>query len=243
MEPDDACSLLAKLSGIKDSEIVRKVAQKLDYQPLALAGAAVFVKEIRQDKASRHFDWNEYLKMLEKSKRETTEGTLAYTNPIYPKSMTKAIELAVETLVRSDEIVKHLFILLSLCAPEQLNVDVAIDYIINVLKDYHEEYKELIRMKLRNCSLLLFEDDQGGYFIRVHQVVHDAIKIMMSNCPESQTPQVVNSVITSFDKFIDAVPQLNRRVETRRLVPHLKAISMVTDKTVFCIRTFSPSSQ
>ena len=233
MEPDDACSLLAKLSGIKDSEIVRKVAQKLDYQPLALAGAAVFVKEIRQDKASRHFDWNEYLKMLEKGKRETTEGTLAYTNPIYPKSMTKAIELAVETLVRSDEIVKHLFILLSLCAPEQLNVDVAIDYIINVLKDYHEEYKELIRMKLRNCSLLLFEDDQGGYFIRVHQVVHDAIKIMMSNCPESQTPQVVNSVITSFDKFIDAVPQLNRRVETRRLVPHLKAISMVTDKLFF----------
>ena len=36
MEPDDACSLLAKLSGIKDSEIVRIVAQKLDYQPLAL---------------------------------------------------------------------------------------------------------------------------------------------------------------------------------------------------------------
>ena len=230
MEPDDACSLLAKLSGIKDSELLRKVAEKLDYQPLALAGAAVFVKGIRQDKESKHFGWNKYLKMLEKGKRETTEDTLAYTNPIYPKSMTQAIKLAVETLMSSDEIVKHLFTLLSLCAPQQLNVDVAINYIIHVLQDYHEEDKELIRMKLRNCSLLLFEDDQGGYFIRVHQVVHDAIKIMMSNCPESQTPQVVNAVITSFDEFIKAVPELNKRLDTMRLVPHLKSITMVTDE-------------
>ena len=158
------------------------MAQKLDYQPLALAGADVFVKEIRQDKASKHFGWNKHLKMLEKGKRETTEDTLEYKNPIYPKSMTQAIKLAVEKLRSSDEIVKHLFTLLSLCAPQQLNVDVAINYIITVLQDYHDQDKELIRMKLRNCSVLLFEDDQGGYFFRVHQVVHDAIKIMMSNC-------------------------------------------------------------
>ncbi|CAH3113566.1 unnamed protein product, partial [Porites lobata] len=230
MEPNEACSLLAKLSGIKDSDLLRKVAQKLDYQPLALAGAAVFVKGIRQDKASKHFGWNEYLTMLEKGKRETTEDTLAYTNPIYPKSMTQAIKLTVETLMSSDEIVKHLFTLLSLCAPQQLNVDVAINYIINVLQDYHEDDKELIRMKLRNCSLLLFEDDQGSYLIRVHQVVHDTIKRVMSNCPEIETPQVINAVITSFDEFIDAVPQLNIRLDTIRLVPHLKAITMVTDK-------------
>ena len=56
MEPGDACSLLAKLSEVKNSEMERKVAQKPDYQPLALAGAVVFVKEMRQDKESRHFD-------------------------------------------------------------------------------------------------------------------------------------------------------------------------------------------
>ena len=219
MEPDDACSLLAKLSGINDNELVRKVAQKLDYQPLALAGAAVFVKKIRQDKASKHFGWNEYLKMLEKGKRETTEDTLAYTNPIYPKSMTQAIKLAVETLMSSDEIVKHLFTLLSLCAPQQLNVDVAINYIINVLKHFHEEDKELIRTKLRNCSLLLLEDDQGGYFIRVDLVVHNAINIAISNFPESQTPQqIVNATMTSLDEFIVAVPELNSRLDTMWLV-------------------------
>ena len=219
MEPGDACSLLAKLSQVKNSEMERKVAQKPDYQLLALAGAAVFVKEMRQDKASRHFDWKEYLKMLEKGKTETKEDTLEYTNPIYPKSMTQAIKLTVETLLRSDEVVKHLFTLLSLCAPQQLNVDVAINYIINVLRDFHEEDKDLIRTKLRNCSLLLLEDDQGGYFIRVHLVVHNAINIAISNFPESQTPQqIVNATITSLDEFIVAFPELNSRLDTMLLV-------------------------
>ena len=234
MEPGDACSLLAKLSQVKNSEMERKVAQKPDYKPLALAGAAVFVKEMRQDKASKHFGWNKYLKMLEKGKTETKEDTLAYTNPVYPKSMTQAIKLTVETLVSSDEVVKHLFTLLSLYAPQQFNVDVAINYIINVLKDFHEEDKELIRTKLRNCSLLLFEDDQGGYFIRVHLVVHNAINIAISNFPESQTPQqIVNAAITSLDEFIGAVPELNRRLDTMCLVPHLMAITMVADKVLF----------
>ena len=230
MESDDACSLLAMLSGIQDSDLVREVAEKLDYQPLALAGAATFVKEIRQDKASRHFGWSEYLKMLEKGKRETTENTLENTNPVYPISMTKAITLAVETLLRSDKLLKHLFTLLSLCAPQQLNADVAISYIRNVHKEFDEVDKELIRMNLRRCSLLLFQDDQGGDFIRVHQVVHDAIKMIISTCSDSQSPQVVNGIITTFNNFIDAVPPMKRRLDTMHIVPHLKVLAVVTDK-------------
>ena len=232
MEPDDACSLLAKLSGIKDSELLRKVAQKLDYQPLALAGAAVFVKEIRQDKASKHFGWNEYLKMLEKGKRETAEDTLAYTNPIYPKSMTEAINLAVKRLMRTDELLQPTFTFLSLCAPEQLNVDIVIGYIIKVLKTYDEADKEQICTRLRRCSLLLFEGDQDGYFIRVHQVVRDAIKNVINSTAEGQSPQVVNGVITSFDIFIDAVPLVSRSLETMHIVPHLKALTMLADRVL-----------
>ena len=144
--------------------------------------------------------------------------------------MTKAIKLAVETLLRSNKLVKHLFTLLSLCAPQQLNMDVAISYIQNVQKEFDEVDKELIRMNLRRCSLLLFQDDQGGDFIRVHQVVHDAIKMMISTCPDSQTPQVVNDVITTFNNFIDAVPPMKRRLDTMHIVPHLKVLTMVTDK-------------
>ena len=229
MEPKDARSLLSKLSGIADSELVGTVAQRLDYQPLALAGAAVFVKEIRQDKVSTHFGWEEYLKILEKGKREKTEDTLVDTNPIYPNSMTKAITLAVETLMRSDKFQKHLFTFLALCAPRPLNVDIVVSYIMNAHEESDEADKDLIRMRLKRSSLLLFEDDEGGCFIRLHQVVHNVIKTVTKECPESQTDKVVSGVITSFNEFILATPPENKRLNTRHIAPHLKALTVVTD--------------
>ena len=230
MEPNDACSLLSKLSGILDSELVGTVAQRLDYQPLALAGAAVFVKEIRQDKVSPHFGWEEYLKILEKGKRQKTENTLVDTNPIYPNSMTKAITLAVETLMRSDKFQKHLFTFFAVCVPRPLIVDIVVSYIMNAHEEFDEAEKELIRMRLKRNSLLLFQDDEGGCFVRLHQVVHDAIKSVTKECPESQTNEVVGGVITSFNEFIGATPRESKRLNTRHIVPHLKALTIVTDK-------------
>ncbi|XP_073227844.1 uncharacterized protein [Porites lutea] len=230
MEPDDARSLLSELSGIPDSELVGTVAQRLDYQPLALAGAAVFVKEIRQDKESMHFGWEEYLKILEKGKRQKTESTLVDTNPIYPNSMTKAITLAVETLMRSNKVQKHLFTFLALCAPRPLNMDIAVSYIMKAHEEFDEADKELIRMRLKRGSLLLFQDDEGGSFIRLHQVVHDAIKTVAKEYAESQTDEVVSGVITSFNEFIIATPPQNKQLNTRHIAPHLKALTMVTDK-------------
>ncbi|CAH3026386.1 unnamed protein product [Porites evermanni] len=230
MEPGDARSLLSKLSGIPDSELVGTVAQRLDYQPLALAGAGVFVKEIRQDKVSTHFGWEEYLKILEKGKRQKTENTLVDTNPIYPNSMTKAIRLAVETLMRSDKVQKHLFTFLALCAPQPLNMDIAVSYIMNVHEEFDEAGKELIRMRLKRSPLLLFQDEEGGCFVRLHQVVHDAIKTVAKEYSESQTDEVVSGVITSFNEFIVATPPQNKRLNTRHIAPHLKALTMVTGK-------------
>ena len=229
MEPSDARSLLSKLSGIPDSELVGTVAQRLDYQPLALAGAAVFVKEIRQDKVSTHFGWEEYMKILEKGKRQKTEDTLVDTNPIYPNSMTKAITLAVQTLMRSDKFQKHLFTSLALCAPRPLNMDIAVSYIMNAHEEFDEGDEELIRMRLKRSSLLLFQDEEGCCFLRLHQVVHDAIKTVTKECPESQTDEVVSGVITSFNEFIVAIPPENERLNTRHIVPHLKALIIVTD--------------
>ena len=230
MEPNDARSLLSKLSGIPDSELVGTVAQRLDYQPLALAGAAVFVKEIRQDNVSTHFGWEEYLKILEKGKRQKTENTLVDTNPIYPDSMTKAITLAVETLMRSDKFQKHLFTFLALCAPRPLNMDIAVSYIMNAHEEFDEDDKELIRMRLKRSSLLLFQDYEGGCFIRLHEVVHNAIKTVTKECPESQSDEVVSGVITSFNEFIVATPPENERLNTRHIATHLKALTTVTDK-------------
>ena len=225
MNPYDATSLLAKLSGVFDIELAENVAQKLDYQPLALAGAAVFVKDIRQDKASKHFGWDEYLKILQKGKRGTTEDTLADTNPIYPNTMTTAITLAVEAQVKSDKFFEHLFRFLSLCAPQPLNVDIAVSYLINVLDHDDKEDKEHIRRRFRRCSLLLLEEDEDScYYIRVHQVVHDAMKWVMSECTENQTMKVVSEAVTSFHKFIVTIPHENRRMDTMHIIPHVSAL-------------------
>ena len=231
MEPDDASSLLARISGITDSTLAEKVAKKLDHQPLALAGAAVFVKEIWQDEASRHFGWNEYLKILEKGKRETTEDTLANTNPVYPNTMTKAITLAVEKLISSDKFVKHLFTLFSVCAPQPLNVEIAVSYIMNVDGRFDEMDEKLIRMSLRRCSLLLFE----GNFIRVHEIVHAAIKTLIKGHEESQglVVEAVNVAVTSFNKFILDISPENRTLDTIHIVQHLRALITVIDNLFF----------
>ena len=231
MEPDDASSLLARISGITDSTLAGKVAKNLDYQPLALAGAAVFVKEIWQDKASKHFGWNEYLKILEKGKRETTEDTLANTNPVYPNTMTKAITLAVEKLISSDKFVKHLFTLFSVCAPQPLNVEIAVSYIMNVDGRFDEMDEKLIRMSLRRCSLLLFE----GNFIRVHEIVHAAIKTLIKGHEESQglVVEAFNVAVTSFNKFILDISPENRTLDTIHIVQHLRALITVIDNLFF----------
>ena len=239
MEPDDASCLLAKLSGIADGELGLEVARKLDYQPLALAGAAVFVKSIRQDKIKRHFGWDEYLKLLEKGKRETTEHTLADKNSAYPNTMTKAITLAVETQVKSDKFVKDLFSLLSICAPQPLNVNVAINYIAKANEHFDEEDKDLILMNFKGRTLLLLEEQKDGTFIRVHQVVHDAIKLVMSGYQGSQlTSEIVSAAVASFNQFIVEIPPENRRLDTMNIIPHIDSLHIVIDQCLSTERLF-----
>ena len=59
----EALTLLASISGIADNDAGKEVAQALDYQPLALASAATFVRLVRE-KISAFFGWKEYLQKL-----------------------------------------------------------------------------------------------------------------------------------------------------------------------------------
>ena len=193
----------------------------------------MFMKDIRQEKASKHFGWDEYLKILEKGKRVTTENTLADTNPIYPNTMTTAITLDVETQVKSDEVFECLFKFLSLCAPQPLNVDIAVSYLINVLEHIDKEDKEHIRKRFRGCSLLLLEEEEDGcYYIRVHQVVHDAMKWVMSEYTENQTFKVVSEAVKSLNKFIVTIPPENRTMDTMHIIPHVSALIVPIDTII-----------
>ena len=226
MEVDDSCSLLKMLSGISDSNIEKEVALKLDYQPLALASAATYVKQVRQNTKTSDFNWVDYLEKIQKGQRTTTEKFLSASNLCYPKSMTAATTLAVENAMISDKIIGHTFALLFLCSAEPLGLDIVINYISKM--DEQVTDKEFICLSLKRCSLLLFEEDESGAFIRVHQVVHDAIKTVMKDHQEPrESSQKINAAVASFSQFIIAIPEASKTYsDTVHLVPHLKALSM-----------------
>ena len=230
MNHDDAISLLSMLSCLPDSEQENEVARTLDYQPLALASAATFVKQARQNKASSHFGWKEYLKVLQKGQRRITEEILAETNLSYPNSMTAAIALAVEKEITFDKVVNHLFSLLSICAPKPLSLDIGINYIKTVDENSKDLDKELICMRLKRCSLLLFDEDENGCFIHVHQVVHDAIKTALMDDSDDNNFGIINGAIKSFSQFINTVPQESHSaLDTLHVVPHLRTFLFVID--------------
>ena len=205
MEPDDAISLLAILSLIDDSD-TGVVAQALDYQPLALASAATYVKQLRQRKITSNFGWKDYLEKVESGQRVTTETILAETNPSYPKTMTAATTLAVKEMMTSDKVIDHTFSFLSFCAPQPLSIDIVINYILNVNEEIPN--KEMIITRIQRCSLILLEEEDSVVYIGVHQVVRDVIQGVTKDYPESWHYKGVNGAVTAFNQFIgDTLPK------------------------------------
>ena len=138
---------------------------------------------------------------MEKGQRESTETLLTDINPCYKKSMTTATTLAVKEVMQSDRIIDHALSFLSLTSSQPLNVDVVVNYILNVDEGMKDE--EMIIMKLQRCSLLLSHEDEFGFHIRLHQVVRDAIKSLNKGYPESRHIKTLNCAVAAFNQFID----------------------------------------
>ena len=228
MHPDDASSLLRFLSGVTDSEMEKQIAKALDYQPLALASAATYVRQVRQIKAASKFGWGDYLTKLEKGQRSTTETILAETNPSYQKSMTTAIALAVEKAMTSDKVIHHMFNCLSVCSPQPIHEDIVINYIMGSI-DEEFEYEDMISTRMNRCSLLLFEEEESGVYIRVHGVVYDVINTVTADYAKVEQLKAVLKAVTSFSQFVGEDISQNRNHPdplpiNKNIVPHLKTL-------------------
>ena len=91
MNVNECRQLLAVLSGTDiDDPLLDEVARQLDHQPLAMAAAAVHVKELARTK----FSWRDYLKKLENGERHITEKLLSYTNSAYSSTILASVFLA-----------------------------------------------------------------------------------------------------------------------------------------------------
>ncbi|XP_015767790.1 PREDICTED: uncharacterized protein LOC107346505 isoform X2 [Acropora digitifera] len=230
MTPSDATSLLAAISGIADDENAKKVADALDYQPLALASAATFVKLLCDSKPSSNLGWGDFLDKLEEGQIENTEIFLPNTNASYPCSMTTAITLAVEKSMSCDRVLKHAFYVISLCAPQPLNLDIITNYVqkaeensnMNTKGELND--KDVIALRIRKSSLLLSEDNNTEIFVRTHQVVRDVIQRLIKHLSETERFEVVHVSILSLNQFI-----VDRKNDDYNgftlLVPHLSFLS------------------
>ncbi|CAB3979671.1 Kinesin light chain [Paramuricea clavata] len=223
MGTEESCSLLASLSGIGDRPILAEVAKQLDYQPLALAAAAVYVKQVIELKVSPGFSWHNYLKKLEAGKRKQTEQSLRDINTAYSLTMTTAVLLAVEKFAESDKVLRNIFHFLSLSSHESLPLEVAINYVLLLNQDLDEEQ---VGIKIRKCSLILSED-QELVCIRLHRVVHDAFKVYASNDESEEVTSSFEAAARSFFLF-------KGRKDERSVIPHLNAFNTAVTNKDMC---------
>ncbi|XP_015766767.1 PREDICTED: uncharacterized protein LOC107345559 isoform X2 [Acropora digitifera] len=241
MAPSDATSLLAAISGIADDETAEKVAHALDYQPLALASAATFVKQLCDSKPSSNLGWRDFLEKLEEGQLKKIETFPSNTNASYPYSTTTAIKLAVEKSMSSDRVLKHVFNVISLCAPQPLNLDIVTNYIqkaeanSEVSTGGEFKDKDVIDLRIGKSPLLLLEKDNDEAYVSIHQAVRDVIQRLIKQQSETERFEIVHVSILSLNQFrVDRKADLNDYTANRfkSLVPHLRFLSMQI-KTIF----------
>ena len=234
MNDIDAVNLLFELTGITNDDMGQKVAQALDYQPLALASAGVYVRKVRN--TNPDFGWEEYLQKLEKGKRERTEEELTKVNNIYPNSMTEATRIAVKEEIDSNKIMKHAFTFLALCAPEPVRLHLLTTYVVNADGELDEEE---IGIQIQGSSLLLIEGEDDVN-IRLHNVVHDIVEHLVKDQMQSvEHVRVVCFAVETCSKYIDdVIPEIFQTedsVSLSHIVPHLKILSVEIKNISFSV--------
>ena len=174
MRLDEAVELLEKVSQISDPEQAENVAKLLDFQPLALAAAAFYVKTVISS-GSSNYEWKAYLRDISTYvQRHEIETVLANENLAYAKTTMAAVEMAIERAVDTDKVLRHAFSFLSLCAHYDLPLEAVSKFVKAQTKDQPEE---LIKAKIVRSSLLLVHSEKGderGY-IRLHKTVYEAL--------------------------------------------------------------------
>jgi len=144
MQIDDAVELLKEVSQIKNLEKIEKVAEVLEYQPLALAAAAVYVHKVVSN-GSPNFRWTRYLETLARGEHEATEEPLARQNSAYSTKMTTAIKIAIARASETDEVLLQTFRFLSMCASDSLPMESAVEF---VKVHTTRQTEELIKAKI-----------------------------------------------------------------------------------------------
>ncbi|KAL9956754.1 hypothetical protein ACROYT_G038283, partial [Oculina patagonica] len=233
MQTRDALSLLRSIcqfSGDEEDE-EHLVLDALDYQPLAIASAALYVRYLHDGVGTSvvpgNFTWKSYLKKLEMGKRNLTEKVYERTSKSYPLSMTSAVSLALEKLVHN-QVFEHVVNFLAMCAPVPIGLDVIVSFVTKQDPDLDED---MTAADISKCSLLLqlCLDDSSRTLIKMHQVVHDVFKSYVGDkCSDDEVSMLTLSYIETLAPFAqhDLLQfDLEFHMSSKMMVPHLTMFS------------------
>ena len=168
----NAVNLLRSISQLSHADgEEHAVLDALDYQPLAIASAALYVwfwhDRVGTHIGSASFSWESYVKQLDNGKRKATKKVYEETNMNCPQSMTSAVSLTLQKLIKNS-IFERVFQFLALCSQAPIALDVIAKYVMEMEPDIDEF---LTAAEISKCGLLI-PDANNPALVRMHRVEH-----------------------------------------------------------------------
>ena len=104
-----------------------------------------------------------------------TETVLVNESSEYAKTTMAGVEMAIQRAVETDEVLRHAFYFLSLCANDDLPLETVLKFVKAQVKD---QLEVLMKAKIVKSSLSLVHSEEGGErtYVRLHKVMHEALK-------------------------------------------------------------------
>lgn len=184
MDKEDAISFLSLISELDQDKFTSEVADMLNYYPLSLACAAVFVRDMRKDRPAANFSWENYLSILEKYQDRLTYSEFTEHNICYPRSMLTAAFCSASRMAESSSVLKSAFEFLSLCTLQPVPLDLLKEAILSS-NEQHDLIPDLVKKEIAKCSLLIYPQNgaRGIEVITMHQVMRTVfVQLRMESC-------------------------------------------------------------
>ena len=231
MNEQECRDLLSLLSNTDISDpSLDEVADKLDHQPLAMAAAAVYMRQVKEQDVSPAFSWKNYLQKFDKTKNKCAEERFRRIDPTYSHTMSTAVMLAIEKCAKND-IWNHIFHLFSLISFEPMPLSLVVLYVQQQGEKLNEQD---VSLAIKHCSLFLLFENEGTY-IRLHRVIHEGIKQFCHDGKSTESkelsvdePPAKRALFRSkavIQNVVKTLRDFDGRPDRVKLIPHLKAFA------------------
>lgn len=217
MEEKDAMDLLRAISGMDVDEDAKEVAKVLGHYPLSLACAAVYVRQMREDRPFSKFSWKNYLSNLEEYFAYLDHSDYTHHNPCYPQSMLPAAEFAARRMAENNEVLRAAFVLLSYCSLQPVPLDTVADYVLRDAKargDAKIRVPDDVKVKVARCSLLIYPEtgERGIEVVTLHQVMRLAF-LQIRRKPDGKKTDTEETCANMSTDYVDK-QELNGVLQT-----------------------------